>query len=404
MNTFQRIENRFPLLKNDRIRDALFLIGMSLIVFVETMTTTMFEEYLTLYSYMKALALVLIAMKLVLFDYWKIRDIILFGIFGVLSLLVRYYSTYNDAVFWTLLIWGARDIDFRKILKVHGTLVFLIVLTAFISSLIGIIPNLQYGVDGHVRNSFGICYPTNFAAYVFFLMAIFFYLMKDRMKWWMYLSGIAVGFVVFKYCHTRLDCGCMVILSVLYMITALVEPHLRDKAMWLRLLLCFAVVILFLLCFFLTYCYDPSVGWMRKLDSLFSTRLALGREAFDRYSVNLFGQFVLMQGNGGSVEAKDAYFFLDSSYIYILFKYGVVYVVFLLGSYVVTCFKRRKDLFFLIAICVIALNATTAHHLTHVQYNPFFMALFASFIDKTGSSLLIDAEDKNKVYSCSKEL
>ncbi len=385
MNTLQRIENIFPLLKNDRIRDSLFLIGMSLIVFVETMTTTMFEEHLTLYSSMKVLALLLIAMKLLLFDSWKLRNVVLFGIFGVISLLVRYYSTYNDAVFWTLLLWGARDIDFRKILKVHGTLVFLIVLTAFISSLVGIIPNLQYGVDGHVRNSFGICYPTDFAAYVFFLMTIFFYLMKDRMKWWMYLSGIAVGFVVFRYCHTRLDSGSMVILSVFYLITALVEPHLRDKAMWLRLLMCFAVVIFFLLCLFLTYCYDPSAGWMRKLDSLFSSRLALGKEAFDRYSVNLFGQFVLMQGNGGSVEAKEAYFFLDSSYIYILFKYGVVYVVFLLGSYVAVCFKRRKDLFFLIVVCVIALNATTAHHLTHVQYNPFFMALFAAFKDASST-------------------
>lgn len=106
MNTFQRIENRFPLMKNDRVRDALFLTGMSLIVFVETMTTTMFEEHLTLYSYMKVLALVLIVAKLVLFDSWKVRDVVLFGIFGVISLLVRYYSTYNDAIFWTLLLWG----------------------------------------------------------------------------------------------------------------------------------------------------------------------------------------------------------------------------------------------------------------------------------------------------------
>lgn len=404
MNIIQRLENRFPLLKNDRVRDSLFLYGMSLIVFVETMTTTMFEEHLTLYSYMKVLALVLIVAKFVLFDSWKVRDVVLFGIFGVISLLVRSYSTYNDAIFWTLLIWGARDIDFRKILKVHGTLVLFIVLTAFISSLVGIIPNLQYGVDGYIRNSFGICYPTDFAAYVFFLMTTLFYLMKDRMKWWMYLSGIVVGFVVFRYCHTRLDCGSMVILSVLYMITKLVEPYLRNRAKGLRVLMCFVIVVLFLLCFFLTYSFDSSSEWMRKLDGLFSTRLALGREAFDRYPVNLFGQFVLMQGNGGSVEAKGEYFFLDSSYIYILFKYGVVYVVLLLGSYVDTCFRRRKDLFFLVAICVIAVNATTAHHLTHVQYNPFFMALFASFIDKTGSSSLINGEDKNKVDSCSKEL
>ncbi len=379
MNIIERTEKMFPLLKNDRVRDILFLAGMSLIVFVETMTTTMFEEHLTFYSYMKVLALVLIVAKLVLFDSWKVRDVVLFGVCGVISLLVRYYSTYNDVIFWTLLLWGARDIDFRKILKVHGSLVFLIVLAAFVSSFTGRIVNLQYSVDGRVRNSFGICYPTNFAAYVFFLMATFFYLVKDRMKWWMYIAGIVVGFVVFKYCHTRLDSACMVILSVLYMITALVDRHLRDRAMWLRLLLCSAVVILFLLCFFLTYSYDPSAGWMKKLDTLFSTRLALGREAFDRYHVNLFGQLVPMLGNGGSLELNGNYFFLDSSYLYILFQYGIVFTVVVIGTFVLSSFKRKKDLFFLITLFVIAINATTAHHLTHVQYNPFFMSLFASF-------------------------
>ena len=403
MNIIQNLENRFPLIRNDRIRDALFLVGMSLIVFVETMTTTMFEEHLTFYSYLKVLALVLIAAKFVLFDSWKLKDVIVFGIFGVISLLVRYYSTYNDVFFWVLLVWGARDIDFRKILKVHGTLVFLIVLTAFIASLTGKIVNLQYYTDGYVRNSFGIYYPTDFAAYVFFLTATFFYLMKDRMKWWMYLSGALLALFTYKYCHARLDSSCLVIISVLCMITALIEPHLKDKAMWLRVLLCFVIIVLFFVCFFIAYYYDPSIGWMKEIDTLFSVRLDLGHAAFERFDVNLFGQFVLMQGNGGSTEWKGNYFFLDSSYIYILFKYGVVFVILLLGSYVVSCFKRRKDLFFLVTICVIALNATTAHHLTHVQYNPFFMALLASFTDKTPSSSLIKNADENKVDACSKE-
>ena len=383
MNIIQSLENRFPLIRNDRIRDTLFLTGMSLIVFVETMTTTMFEEHLTLYSYLKVLALVLIAAKLVLFDSWKLKDVILFGFFGVISLLVKYHSTYNDAFFWVLLVWGARDIDFRRILKVHGTLVFLIVLSAFVASLTGKIVNLQYWGDGYIRNSFGITYPTNFAAYVFFLMTTFFYLMKDRMKCWMYLSGAVLGIVIFRYCHTRLDSSCMVIISVLYMITALIEPHLRGKATVLRVMLSVAIILLFFLCLFVSYYYDPSVTWMESLNSLFSVRLDLGRLAFEKYPVNLFGRYIELIGNGGSTEWRSNYFFIDSSYLYILFQYGIVFTAVVIGSFVWSSFRRRNDLFFLVALFVIAINATTAHHLTHVQYNPFFMALLASFSEES---------------------
>ena len=379
MNIIQRIEGRFPLIRNDRIRDVLFLLGMVIIVYIETMTTTMFELNLPLYRKMKIVAVVLIAAKLVLFDSWKLKDILLFALFGVVSILVSYCSTYNDVFFWVLLMWGAMDIDFRKILKVHGTVVFLVVLAAFVASLTGKIVNLQYVGSDITRNSFGIIYPTDFAAYIFFLMTTFFYLLKDRMKWWMYASGIVLGFVVFKYCHTRLDCSCMIAISLLYMITALVSPHINGKARGLRTALCFVIVLLFFLCFFLSYYYDESVDWMKELDVLFSTRLYFGREAFNRYDVKLFGQSVLFVGNGGSTEWRADYFFIDSSYLYVLFRYGIVFTVLLLGSYVVSSYKRRDDLFFLVAVCVIAVNATTAHHLTHVQYNPFFMALLSSF-------------------------
>ena len=33
--------------------------------------------------------------------------------------------------------------------------------------------------------------------------------------------------------------------------------------------------------------YDPSKGWMEKLDSIMSTRLALGKKTFDLYDVKL---------------------------------------------------------------------------------------------------------------------
>lgn len=375
-------ETKFPIIKNDKIRDILFLVGMSLIVFVETMTTTMFEEKLQLYMFLKIVAVVFIVIKAILFDSWTIKSSILFCFFFIVSFFVKYCSTYSDCFFWTLLLWGARDISFRKILKCHTFVVFSIVLCAFVASSFGLIESLKYFTNRGIRNSFGICYPTDFAAYIFFLMLSIFYLYEDRLKWWMYSFGLVIAYIVYKYTYARLDCICMTILSVLFMTVSIVSPYLKGKANIVRIVLCFAIIPLALLCIILSYCYNPEVSWMRELNSIFSSRLALGREAFNRLKVTPFGQFFLMVGSGGSTEYRADYFFLDSSYLYVLFRYGVVFTILLLSSFVSSALKRKSDLFFIVTILVIAINATTAHHLTHVQYNPFFMALFAFFPEK----------------------
>ena len=386
MSFIKTIEGKFPLIKNDKVRDILFLIGMSLIVFVETMTTTMFKENLSLYMSLKIVATVFIFTKIIFFDFWSLKNCAFFCISFLISLLVKFYSSYSDCFFWTLLIWGARDINFRKILKCHVFVVFSIVLCAFVASSFGLIENLQYFRNDDIRNSFGICYPTDFAAYIFFLMLSFFYLYKDRLKWWIYSLGLVIAYIVYKYTYARLDCICMTILSILFMVVSIVSPYLKEKANILRTVLCFAIIPLALLCIILSYCYNPEISWMRELDSVFSTRLALGRESFNKLRVTPFGQFFLMVGNGGSTEYRADYFFLDSSYLYVLFRYGVVFTILLLSSFVSSALKRKGDLFFIAAVLVIAINATTAHHLTHVQYNPFFMALFAFFPKESGET------------------
>lgn len=382
MNFIKTIEDKFPIIKNDKIRDILFLVGMSLIVFVETMTTTMFKENLHLYMLLKIVAVVFIAIKIIFFDSWTIKNSILFCFFFIFSFFVKYYSTYSDSFFWALLLWGARDISFRKILKCHVTVVSFIVLCAFVASSFGLIENLRYSRNGDIRNSFGICYPTDFAAYIFFLMLSIFYLYEDRLKWWTYGIGLVIAYIVYKYTYARLDCICMAILSVLFIVVSIISPYLNGKANIVRTVLCFAIIPLALLCIILSYCYNPEITWMRELDSIFSSRLSLGREAFNRLKVTPFGQFFLMIGGGGSTGYRQDYFFLDSSYLYVLFRYGVVFTIVLLLSFVSSALKRKSDLFFIVVVLVIAINATTAHHLTHVQYNPFFMALFAFFPEK----------------------
>ena len=65
-------------------------------------------------------------------------------------------------------------------------------------------------------------------------------------------------------------------------------------------------------------------------------RLFLGKNAIDTYDIHLFGTTgVKFIGYGGTTESVYSYNYVDSSYIQMLFYYGVVPVVLLVLIYVI---------------------------------------------------------------------
>ena len=103
--------------------------------------------------------------------------------------------------------------------------------------------------------------------------------------------------------------------------------------------------------------YDPSKGWMEKLDSIMSTRLALGKKTFDLYDVKLWGQYIEMHGGGGTTAPKPDYFFIDCSYLNILMRFGFVVFVLTMLLLSITIVKSYKKPFLLAMIVIICIHS-----------------------------------------------
>lgn len=73
-------------------------------------------------------------------------------------------------------------------------------------------------------------------------------------------------------------------------------------------------------------------------------RLHLGKEALSKYDLHLFGtkgiQFI---GYGGSTESVYSYNYVDSSYIQMLFTYGIFPLIILIILYVLQSWKSYKQ-------------------------------------------------------------
>ncbi|MCG4787724.1 hypothetical protein L0N33_20610, partial [Roseburia faecis] len=82
-----------------------------------------------------------------------------------------------------------------------------------ISAMGGLIRNLVYRRDmtNIVRQSFGIAYPTDFAAHVLYLILAYAYLKFGKIKWYDYVVFLAAAGFLVKFSDARLSAYAIVL-------------------------------------------------------------------------------------------------------------------------------------------------------------------------------------------------
>ncbi len=373
-------------LENKSSGEQLYLIALVIFLTSETLTTTMFSVPGIVYALCKMLTILFVAVKVLLFDQYQRRTLILCGIAVAVSVLVFVSAGYTEPLMWIVVVIGAKDVPLKKILQAYLIVAFSIVLLAFSASLLDVIENLQYESDTlrGVRNSFGILYTTDFASHIFSLMLVFFYLMREKLKAAHYIIGIVIAALVFEFCNARLDVGCMLILIIVFAVL-----NRKRKAAGLRkkygrqgkgrVLFLFSMPVAAVFITAVTLVSNTENPFWNAIDELLSNRLSLAQRGLEEYGISLFGQTVNMVGWGGTMKTLEEgeYFFVDSSYLYILLRYGIIFLLIVLGIYVKCCKKYKNDSYFLAAVALVSLNCMIAHHLIELAYNPFALALLA---------------------------
>jgi hypothetical protein len=128
--------------------------------------------------------------------------------------------------------------------------------------------------------------------------------------------------------------------------------------------------------------YNPENEFLAKVNEIFSMRFYMGWETLKNYDIKLFGQYIEMHGNGGTLTPVAEYTFIDCSYLNILMRFGlVVFVLVILGLEIIM-YKNRRNVFILGMILLICLHSMIEHHLFEFHYNIFMILPFALFEDK----------------------
>ena len=361
-----------------KFENLLVSIVVSVVVFFNTISTTMLDRT---FFQVKVNFLFLIVLLLGLRFLYKMRVSYKYLILSILLLLsgvLVYFQTNRlNFLVYSMLLVLLVNVDMKVVLRNYVVVAGILVVGVFLLSLIGMIPNLQYNRAGVIRNSFGFIYPTDFASHCFYLFLAISYLLKDKFIWTRSLFGVLLSAFIIKYCDARLNALSILLATVIF----IYFYYSNGKKIKIFALLPYSAVVFASVVTYFSYKFSWSNPFLVSINKLITGRLALGRNAFDTFGVHLFGtRNVRFIGSGGKTESVIGYNYVDSSYVQMLFTYGIVPVVLLLIIYVVASRKQYKDgQYLLVAILsLIAFNCMIEAFWFVPTYNIFMFLLFTT--------------------------
>ncbi|KRL26174.1 oligosaccharide repeat unit polymerase Wzy [Limosilactobacillus frumenti DSM 13145] len=379
----KKIEN-WPL-DGSRIYEVAFSIYFIITFFL----TSTYTDYIPSHSLheLSFIPLVMVLFKIIILDFnehkrWCINILLL-------ALLVICWRKSGEFILFPMGIFvlGAHGVSMRRIIYLYFVLGTVMLSFAFFTSLLGLTKNLIFyrGGSHSIRQSFGIIYPTDFAAHVLFLVLAYCYLHFGRIGWVDNIAFLALAVGVERFCDARLGAGAIILTVPIIWIGQLARQH----HLWARTIAIF-YWILPIIAGYITvltaYLYHPNNASMEKLNSLLSGRLYFGHLAFIKYHLTLFGQKVVENGFGGNAghhlansNDSSSYFYIDSSFLRIIILYGIImFILILLALSAISWLSIRQEDFALASILVIVtISAVVEQRLIDITYNPFLLALFA---------------------------
>lgn len=361
--------------------EIIYLILLAFFVGMRFLLSTMFTIYWPKYFYrtLTVIGVVLVLLHLMMAKDISKKEIAAMLVVTFVFMMSHYVSGYDFLVDLLILILGAYRVNFRNILKTYIAVWSVLLVVTIVGAMTGLAENLVYyrGDDARIRMALGINYPTDLAAYVFFLCITYLCVRKEYI-FWTELGIIALlAFVIYYVTEARTN-----VIGVVLNVVAITIHKLDEKKYnvfkYNLGCLAFTPFIMCVLLWGLTCIYAYGMFDMEWADKVVSYRLSVGSEALSNYQITAFGQRVIEHGYGGSGVLPEKYFFIDSSYISIGIKYGMIFLVlicFMLSKLIVDSIKRN-DIIVLVAVVSLSVVCAMEHHMIQYWFNPFLLYVF----------------------------
>ncbi|MCQ4116508.1 polymerase [Ligilactobacillus sp. MP3] len=369
-----KVETKLP-----KVSEYLFFASFFIYIITQYLGGTMFTVDGTVSFLLLTISSILAFIKIIIFD----NESNLYKLTIVLLLIILFAAGKNsfdyNFYYYAFLIFAAKNIEFRKILKYYIIVLVGGIIVTAIFALIHVIPAIVItrSNSSALRLALGSVYPSDLAARIFHLMVGYAVLKKFKLTLPEYLSIIAITVTTYIVTDTKLDLILMILLIIclsfykyIVILMSMIKPYIFN----LLILGFIAINIL------LAYFYNPKISILNKLNSALTGRLDLANRGFNDYNVTLYGQYVYQNGWGGIHKKIIDYFYIDSSLVRVLLMQGLIVYIILICLMLrdMKIFVKNKQFSLAIALFFIIASSAIDQHLIEITFNFVFLASFAN--------------------------
>lgn len=284
------------------------------------------------------------------------------------------------------------EMDSRKVVKGFVYTIGALLCATVVCCLAGSINN--YGIVGERRNesfvaAYGICNTTDLAAYCLFLL-LFAWCSHETNRcsagiWALISVLVGVGTHYITGSQTTLICCILVAVACVW---HEFEKYLgkKETCLWIRksvdIITIISLPIFAIVFWLLVVLYGEGLGWTSTVNASLSNRLQDTWNIVQKYGVSLFGTAYEMHGNGGSIlHDYRVYDFLDSSYAFLLVRYGIVIslIFFSLWIWMTIRAIRAGNRKIALIMAIMAVFAISESHLQEINFNILVAMPFCTF-------------------------
>ena len=369
------------------------------VLFASLVTTTYFvrlDGFLALYRMLLYFTLVMITIKELInlpntINYFRfhLKELLVFLLFTMTMLIVSKNRDGLPDINVLLLVFSARDIEFKKLLGTFSLATFSVLIVTILASKMGIISNMLMSAEGGYRYSLGFNYVSFASQRMFFALCSY---LMFRGKKISYLELLALLMSTI-YMYQQTSTTSPLYLSLLILTYALFSLKLfKSDFIDSNVITTNIAKYAFILALAITlyFCFYSTGDLFYLINQFTHNRLRLSVEGFRNFGVSLLGRpisFTTMDifGNYAS-----NYNFIDSSFVQLLVIDGLAVSVFMLAALtrVMNYFVVNKKDIILACLGVMVIHGMFDPQMLVLRYSPLILLISRLFVMKTDKDFL----------------
>lgn len=347
MNTIQNNKYQLPV-----TNILLFLYCIILIMGVFTVSTVSFASKLAIY---REYVIILLGFISIILQKHSIKQWIWFGIgIGICGFSYLFSYNYVDFLFFIIIAFSMSTLSPKRLLIYSVCAIFISLFSVYLLSSLKIIPNLLFYRDNIVRQSLGTMYPLTFAGFIFFCCAGLIVINPNsfKIKWLITFILLFGCLVVYKINGARND-ALNIVLLIICSFSNTISDKVNDILCKILSAIVFGVAFLSI---FISQLIPYTSNLYLEINNLLSGRLQLQYTLLSIYKPRLLEQNIQQNGLGGTTGTVMNYFYIDNSYVRLLFMGGLLLFLFLgLTLFIFVCKMINYKLYLLVYVTLVVI-------------------------------------------------